>query len=127
MAAFFGTPAARAPAPRRRGSGPAEAALMVRVPGREAQGTALGAMGRQLYNGFLKGFARSYTVFYVFRMVLYCFLWVRIWFCVGFYMVLYGFIWFYMVLYRFSCGCIQVFGWFYMVSNGFYMALNCFT
>ena len=54
MAAFFGTPAARAPAPRRRGRGPAGAALMVRVPGRGAQGTALGAMGRQLYKGFIK-------------------------------------------------------------------------
>ena len=73
MAAFFGAPAARAPAPRRRGRGPAEAALMVRVPGREARGTALGAMDQQLYNGVYMRLIWFCTVFKVFCTVLYVF------------------------------------------------------
>ena len=98
MAAFFGTPAARAPAPRRRGRGPAGAALMVRVPGREAQGTALGAMGRRLYDGFYIGFARSYTVFLCFSH--------------GFVLLPMGS---YMVLCRFLYGLTR----FYTVLHGF--------
>ena len=60
-------------------------------------------------------------------MVLCGFIYVYIWFCNGFYVVLYGFTWFcmgfYVVVFRFLDGSI----WFQTVSIWFWIALHRFS